>query len=439
MADKLIFILPGITLLLFIANIFFKGNNVQSCILFVLAFLPLMDLKVTKEAWGGFKTFDVIGFYCLVFLLKEFIMVNLNTHNNFYFFLFLVIIIILLIGGLASEFPARTYVNVIRMLPIFIFGRFLLTEFYKDDKFYIKAINALKISYIVALLVLFIQVVVGLRFTFYPALSPNTIDPVFHTMRYPGVFFDSQASGQFLAMGSFLFLFLETNASKKMTLLNYFAFALFIAGIILAGSRAALAGFAVGLFLVILVGSGPYRIYGAVLIVICAISYFVILPKSGVFERASRINDDYAYRASIWREALLIAKKHPMLGIGWSNYQNYIMRHNQDQYLEMENQELLYFTQPENGYLKVLVELGYIGFAAFALYLVVPIVKGLAFFFGNIYDRRVVLLVAALISWMIPFYGVYSIADYRLLIVITCIITLIISYPQKSYDESASI
>ncbi len=406
--------------------------------LFVLTFLPLMDLKVTKEAWGGFKTFDIICLYCLVFLLKEFIMVNLNTHNNFYFFLFLVIIIILLIGGLASEFPGKTYLNVIRMLPIFIFGRFLLTEFYKDDRFYLKAINALKISYIVALSVLFIQTVVGLRFTFYPVLGPNTIDPVFHTVRYPGVFFDSQASGQFLAMGSFLFLFLEKDITKKMALLNYLVFALAIAGILLAGSRAALAGFGLGLILVIMIGSGQYRVYGITIITIGAIAYLVLSPKSGIFERASRINDDYSYRASIWRDALNIAKKHPMLGIGWNNYQNYIMRHDQDQYLELENQELLYFTQPENGYLKILVELGYIGFAAFALYLVVPIVKGLAYFFSNLYDRRVVLLIAVLLSWMVPFYSVYSITDYRLLIMVTCMIVLIVSYPQKDYNESAS-
>jgi hypothetical protein len=38
----------------------------------------------------------------------------------------------------------------------------------------------------------------------------------------------------------------------------------------------------------------------------------------------------------------------------------------------------------------------------------------------------------------VPFYSVYSITDYRLLIMVTSIIVLIVSYPQKDPHESAS-
>jgi len=48
------------------------------------------------------------------------------------------------------------------------------------------------------------QMIVGLRFTFYPDLNPNvTTDD---GIRYPGFFMDSQMNSQFLGMLSFLFL-----------------------------------------------------------------------------------------------------------------------------------------------------------------------------------------------------------------------------------------
>src|ERR1700743_1842913 len=111
MHDKLIVIVPGITLILFFVNVFYRGNTPTSCLLFILALLPLMDLKITKEAWGGFKTFDFICFYCLIFLLKDFITINTKSRNNFYFLLFVLLGIIILLGGLASEHPEKTYIS----------------------------------------------------------------------------------------------------------------------------------------------------------------------------------------------------------------------------------------------------------------------------------------------------------------------------------------
>ena len=83
MFDKLIFLLPALTMLVFIITIAYRGNTVQSCLLFILSMLPLMDLKVTQEAWGGFKTFDAVCFYSLVFLFKDFTTISLPKKNNF--------------------------------------------------------------------------------------------------------------------------------------------------------------------------------------------------------------------------------------------------------------------------------------------------------------------------------------------------------------------
>src|SRR5690606_8230056 len=98
----------------------------------------------------------------------------------------------------------------------------------------------------------------------------------------------------------------------------------------------------------------------------------LIFENSPVFSRSGTFSEDLQFRQSIWSDAYNITKDNPYFGIGWGNYQNYIMRHKQDQYLIL-NDEILYFDQPENGYLKVLVELGFFGFAIFLLFIIKPL------------------------------------------------------------------
>jgi O-antigen ligase len=434
MLDKLIYILPGITLLLFVLNIYFKGNSVQSCLLFVLTLLPLMDLKITNEAWGGFKVFDAICIYSVVFLLKDFTTINSSNPNNFYFLLFVLLAIIVLLGGLASEFPSRAYLNFFKILPIFIFARFFLTECYKDPYFYLRAIKGLKIAYLTALIFLLIQCVIGLRFTFYPKLNPNTVDPIFLITRYPGVFYDSQSSGQYLAMGSFLFLYVGKNALRKTYIFNYLVFVTAIIGINLAGSRSAFGGFAVGLIVVFFMAAKQYRVYGLIAALAGYLIFTFVSVQTGVFDRTKNLSDDFLFRQSIWKEAFEISKKHPWLGIGSGNYQNYVIRHAQGQYLEMSEGQLVYFDQPENGYLKIMSELGFIGFGIFVLYLLVPLVKGFVFYIKGIFGKEIAFFMAALISWAVAFNTVYSIYDYRILIMVVSMIILIICYPVNEDD-----
>ena len=435
MLDKLIYILPGIALLLFALNIYFKGNTVQSCLLFVLTLLPLMDLKITNEALGGFKVFDAICIYSVVFLLKDFTTINRYNPNNFYFLLFVLFAIVVLLGGLASEFPSRAYLNFFKILPIFIFARFFLTECYKDPEFYLKAIKGLKVAYLTALSFLLIQWVVGLKFTYYPELSPNTVDPIFLITRYPGIFYDSQASGQYLALGSFLFLYIEKGAPRKTYIFNYLVFVVSIVGISLAGSRSAFGGFALGVVVVFFMAAKQYRIHGIIAAIAGYLIFTFVSVQTGVFDRAKNLSEDFLFRQSIWKEAFEISKKHPLLGIGSGNYQNYVIRHAQGQYLEVADGQLVYFDQPENGYLKIMSELGFIGFGIFVLYLIVPLIKGLVFYIKGIFDERVAFFMAALLSWAVAFNTVYSIYDYRILIMVVSMIIFIVCYPV--YEDDA--
>ncbi|MXV15791.1 O-antigen ligase family protein [Hufsiella ginkgonis] len=432
MPDKLIIIMAGIVLILFFLTILYKGSSVRTCLLFILSLLPLMNLKITPEALGGFKTLDVICLYAFIFLFKDFTTINLRSRNNGYFALFMLFGIAVLIGGLMSEFPGKAFLGLFKILPVFVFGRFLVTECLKDRLFINYVIRALKISYLTALGFLILQVIFGLKFTFYPELGPNTVDTVFHIIRYPGVFYDPQAHGQYLAMGSFLFLYVEQPAGRKRVFTSYAIFALAVIAIVLAGSRAAFGGFAAGLLLVIFMAGKQFRILGSAMVVTGLLAYVLVSSYTGVFDRAKNLSDDYLFRQSIWKEAFQIFQKHPYLGIGSGNYQDHVMIHAQGQYLEIEEGKLVYFDQPENGYLKILVELGLAGFSIFLVFMLLPAARGVIYAAAGIFDKRIVFLVASLLSWMVAFNTVYSIYDTRILLMMSSMTALLIAYPKKS-------
>ncbi len=424
----MIFILPGITLLLFVFNLFCKGNTIESCVLFILTLLPLINLKITTEAYGGFRIFDALAFYMLIFLFRDFIS-NLDGIRGRYLLLFILLMIIILIGGLASEFPARAYLNTVKTLPVFIFARFFLIQYTRDPAFVMKVVRALKISYIVSLVFLLAQVIIGLKFTFYPSLNPNTIDPVFHMVRYPGIFYDSQANGQYLIMGCFLFMYTGGSKSNRDIIFNYIIFGLGLAGTLLAGSRSAFGGFIAGLLVLLFVSNKTFRIYGTLMIVFGFLILKAVAPDATVFERTRDLSEDYKFRATLWKDAFTISKEHPLLGIGTDNYQHYVMRHAQNQYLEIEEGEMLYFDQPENGYLKLLVEWGFIGFGIFLVLVLGPLIAGMFRRLTNRSDLLNSFFIASLVSWMLAFSTVYSIADYRIMIMAaTMVLLLITSY-----------
>lgn len=423
----LIYILPGITLLLFFINLFYKGNTVESCLLFIMTLLPLMNLKITTEAYGGFRIFDIITLYAFVFLFKDFISVSLEGIKGNYFLIFVILSIIILIGGLASEFPGRAYLSTLKVMPIFIFSRFFLIAYTKDSEFSAKAIKALKTAYLMALVFLLIQVIVGLKFTFYPVLGPNTIDPVFQIIRYPGIFYDSQAHGQYLIMGCFLFLFTQPRDNAREIVINYAICVAGLASALIAGSRSALGGFFVGLVVMLLIGNRRFRLYGIIAILLGFVVLKVAAPETAVFQRSKDLSQDYEFRKDLWISALRISNEHPLLGIGTDNYQTYVKRHAQNQYLEIDAGEYLYFDQPESGYLKLLVEWGYIGFVLFMLFLLIPITTGTFNRLARGSNFRNSIFIASLASWMVAFTTVYSIADYRIMIMVACMLVLIIT------------
>lgn len=435
MPDKLIFIVTIITLILFVLNVFYNGINLQTGLLFVLWFLPLMNLKVSNEAWGGFVVFDVIVFYCILFFVEDFLKVY-KESNNILFISFILLTISILLSILASEFTDGLIIKIIKVIPIFIFSRFIILECIRDNSFYDKVIFALKGSVAISLIFLFIQVFVGLSFTFYPELNGNTLDPVYKIPRYPGVFYDSQASGQFLLVGSFLFLYNKTETPRKLLLLNYAFFFLSILGIYFAGSRSALGGFGLGCILLVLISGRATRLYFGAAVFFGCICIFFVKPDSGLFQRTESLSEDYLFRQSIWEEAIEIAFKNPIVGIGLGNYQQYVIKYAPNQYLEVSPGEFLYFDQPENGYLKILVEIGFVGFFVFLVIMIFPLLRATGFYLSGKVDRKIFIFIASVLGWLLAFNTVYSIYDARILIIVTCTIVLIYSYPKTIFAKS---
>lgn len=434
--DKLILILPVIVFIGFIVTFHYKGS-VQTYLLFVLYLLPFMAFKVVKEDWGGFKIFDIITFYSLFFLFRRFSSVLVRRENRSYFLLFLLMILITFLGILASEFPGNALIKVLKILPVFIFSRFLVTECLIDREFFKKIIHALKASFIFCLLFLLIQVFVGLDFTWYPSLNPNIADSAGEFIRFPGVFYDPQSHGQYLALGSFLFL-VYPGKSRRYVFFNVFIFLVAILTITITGSRSAFGGFCVGLALVLTLAGKRYISLVIICLFLGFLAYNFFFAHSPVFHRTGTVGEDLEFRQSIWNDAFQIANDNPYLGIGWGNYQNYIMRHSQDQYLVIDD-ELLYFDQPENGYLKILVEIGYFGFIIFLMFIIQPIIRGVRIFLLNSSDFTSIFLIASLISWMVSFNTVYSFFDERILIIVVSILALLVALPGKMHSRYENI
>lgn len=430
MFDKLIYILAFSTLLVFFIYMYVKGNTPQNFVIFILTLLPFMDLRVMKEVNGGFKVFHVLCYYGLIFLFKDFTQINSKNKTNFYFLLSAFLICIIFLGGLNSEFPSTIYYRIFKIIPIFIFARFVVTTCFKDPTFFKQIIHALKVSYVVALVFMACQLIFGLKFTWYPDLAGNTLDSEYSIIRYPSYFFDSQGSGQYFSMGSFLFLGIDQITSAKAKRINIFLFICGALSIYLAGSRSALGGFVVASIFVFALAGNKYRIVGLLMAIAFYALTVITSLNFGMFKRANNLSSDYKFRHWIWERTYEICKKHPYLGIGYDNYQDYTKRHLQDQYLEtLADGELLYFDQPENGYLKLLVEFGYGGFFIFALFILIPALTGLFHFFSSHINNQVVFLVGAILGWLVAFNTVYSFGDLRLMIMVTSIICLIIYIP----------
>ena len=339
----------------------------------------------------------------------------------------------LLIGSLLSEFVSSSVLSIIKFLPIVIYIHVLLYECMEDDAFIFKVIDILKLNLLIAIVFLFLQVGLGLNFALFVTDNPNI---TFEAIRYPGIFQDPQKFAQYLAALSFVSL-INSPSSALFTKYKYPLLGLTIISLFLTGGRAALLGLAVGVLFVAMFSSNKVRIgvlLGGVMLFLLGLALSDYLA---IFNRGESLKESYDTRNVIWQVALGIFSKHPLFGIGIGNYSNYVSVHAKDQYW-LVGGEKVYFDHPESGYLKFLTEFGIFGTAGVFMFLIAAIYKGLRVFFLKVKDFYLVYLTAAIITWMVGFYSVYSFGDTRILILIVTINCVLIAYA-KRYDKGVII
>jgi O-antigen ligase len=350
-----------------------------------------------------------------------------------YWVFFALLLISIAMGGILSDDlnkPEFMQYSV-SVFSIFIFAKILIDELVDDPSFFYEVLSYLRTTLIVSFVFLCLQMVLGVEaFTLSKTINSNII--LSDAVRYPSFLSDPQVYAQFLAALSFL-CFIKEPGQAKLPRKNNILIILALVAILATGGRAGLLGWGVGLMLVVLFGNAKYRV---AIVVTCVALYLVAYnfqDSFAIFKRSGDMEETYDFRYAIWQDAIDIFMKNPFFGIGLGNYSNYVSVHNPDQVWVVDN-EFVYFDHPESGYLKFLTELGLSGFVAIYGFILTPMIRGF-FTYVKTRDLSVILLTAAVVSWMVGFWSTYSFGDVRIKILIVTILCLIITSKNRIETE----
>ena len=408
--------------------LFTKDATNKAYIKYTLISFPFLGIDLMPSIIT-FNLFDflTITFMVLFFQKKEYPLRASKVFN----YLFLLFIINLIIGlVLAEENTRETGTSVIQVFSLFIFVRIFTLELINSVSFKNEILLLLRGILIFSFIFLLCQFVFGPSFSF--AKSENINVSGGGSFRYPSFFQDPQKYAQFLAALSFLmFMNFTSNGDSKLKSGVYLA-VLSILSLLLTGGRAGLGGWLAGIVLILFLGPAKYKgqiLFAALLIGLFTLYFQEQIP---IFKRAG-LEESYLFRQSIWKDAIGIFEGHPFFGIGIGNYANYVSLHHPDQFWIHDN-EITFYDHPESGYLKILVEQGIIGFSLLFILILYPVCASIIKYkkTKNIDNLN---LVAAIISWMIGFYTVYSFGDVRIKILISTILVLTVASSFKSNNS----
>ena len=421
----LLIALAALTLLSFFISFFKSKYSREFYLLFNGYCLPLMSLGVTPAAFGGLQVFAVLAYFAFFFFIKDFIFIS--DKNKIYFYLFSGLMVILLTGSFYSEFVTNSLFSILSVLPIFIFSRLLLKELFVNPGLMHKMIRVFQWSFLVAVVFMIMQMLVGITFNFYenrsPGLNPNVSAE--EGIRYPGFFMDAQMNTQFLGMLSFLFLINFKNIFKPAAV-NYLLFSLVVVAVFLSGGRSGFFGLTAGFCFLILFLGWRMRYFIGLGTFIAMVSMSFLKDSFILFKRMNTFDDSYTFRAYIWKEAYNIFLDHKFLGIGIGNYKDYANHYSSDQYYVLKDNSILLLDQPENGYLKLLTEFGIIGFVISFLLIIIPVSKALYAHLETRTNHFALFCIASIICWLVSFNSLYTLTDARIVILLTSLTCFVI-------------
>jgi O-antigen ligase len=422
-----------IAALFFIIMVFTNKDKNKQYLKFVLLAFPFMTITININLIE-IAVFDFITFsFLILFYTPKLSSLKLTgTYYNLFLLLCLVIVCGIL---LAESLTIETLCMSIKFASTTIFAKLLIDECNHEASFFYSVIDYLKITLVISFVFIGLQFIFGSDFTFEKTTNMNVVSTVVGDAidRLPSFFQDPQNYAQFVAACSFLLL-INRSQSSKMVYVNYMLLVFSILALMFSGGRAAFGGWVAGVAIIALLGKAQIRYAIFLTIVSIGLIAYNFGDSFALLNRNSDITEAYDVRYAIWIDAFNIFLDHPFFGIGLGNYSNYVSVHNPDQFFESPT-EIFYFDFPESGYLKLLTEFGAIGFIAVFSYVVIPIYNGVSLFFKS-RDMNLILLIAAIVSWMVGFYTVYSLADLRIrLLVMTIIILLIDRYKRGVLHE----
>jgi len=386
-----------------------------------------MDLPVTPAELGALRVFDCVSYLSVLILFKDLVLLKEKNAYNLYYVLFGLLTLFLFLGCLNSLYIRNSLFSLLGIFPVFIYAKLLIIECTEDKNFYKKVLNVLKLVALISILFLAIQMLVGLKFTFYTELNRNTV--AYSSIRYPSFFHDPQKYGQYLVLLSFIFLidYDKLNAPK---LLNYALFFIIIAALLQTGGRSALIALFAGMLTLIFVLGPTYRVIVISVAVVAGITSLFFTDSLLIFNRAKSLDSDLIFRASLWQEAYHYFLKNPFLGIGIGNYLSYSSMYSNNYYITPER-KVIFFDHPESGYLLILTELGITGAAVIALFFTLPIIQTVKLNLGSKRSQIVYFFIASILSWLVTFVSVYSLNDKRIFVIVVTFISLMLVQNQK--------
>lgn len=405
--------------------LFTKDGTNKAYIKYTLVSFPFLGIDLMPSIIS-FNLFDflTITFMVLFFQNKEYPLRTSKVFN----YLFLFFIINLIIGlVLAEENTRETVTSVIQVFSLFIFVRIFILELINSISFKNEILLLLRGILIFSFIFLLCQFVFGPTFSFAKTENINVAGGV--SIRYPSFFQDPQKYAQFLAALSFLMFMKLSNSKNSNQKSGVYLAVISILSLLLTGGRAGLGGWIAGLFLILMLGSARYKVQILLSALLIGLFTFYFQDQIPIFKRAG-IEESYLFRQGIWKEAIDIFAEHPYFGIGIGNYANYVSLHHPDQFWINDN-EITFYDHPESGYLKILVEQGILGFSLLFMMILFPIYTAIINY-KNSKNIESLFLIAAILSWIIGFYTVYSLGDVRVRILISTILVLTVAETFKS-------
>ncbi len=390
-----------------------------------------MNLK----PFPGFTVFDIVTILFAVFFFRK-RPISIPTVSIFAFFL-LGYTVAVITGLVLSNEPFDQYntYEFLTIFPIFIFARILIDECLDAPDFKKQVTNGLLFTLGFSILFLAIQMIVGIQFSLFNTVNPNIL--MNDGIRYPSFMSDPQTYSQVAGSLSFLCL-IKWHDEESTNWTKYLLLLLAVLGILAAGGRAGLLGWALGFSLIALFSNNRYRIALLLAAVLIYVSSIFLKDQLAIFKRSSDMESAALERLEYRTQAMQAFAEYPFFGIGLKNYSSYAFDHFPNQVWVIDNEPIA-FDHPESGYLKILVETGLVGSVFYGLFFLFTLLKTFSAYLRK-KDIKFVIWTAALLCFLTGFYSTYSLGDSRIKLMVAsflCFMLIQTAHNQQEADEES--